>query len=95
VPGHHGRAVVHGVPVPRPVRRRPGRVQADRPVFARAGHVRAARARVRRGAEQVHVVIVPGGLHVGHHPVPSDHRQLLVDAVPTIRTGKNRHRRRE
>jgi len=42
VPRHYGRAVVHGVPVPRAVRRRPRGVPADRPVRARARHVRAA-----------------------------------------------------
>jgi len=87
VPGHYSCAVVHGVPVPRPVRRRPRGVPADRPIRARARHVRASRARVRHGPEQVYVVVVPGGLHVGHHAMPSDHRQLFANAVPTIRTG--------
>lgn len=34
VPGHHGRPVVHGVPVSRPVRRRPGRVPTHSAVLA-------------------------------------------------------------
>jgi len=42
VSGHYGRAVVHGVPVPRAVCCRPGGVPADRPVRVRARDVRAA-----------------------------------------------------
>lgn len=87
VPGHHGLAVVHGVPVPRAVRRRPGRVQADRSVLARTRYLCTARARVRHGHNPVHVVVVPGGVHFSDHPVPSDHGQLFVNAVPSIRTG--------
>lgn len=87
MPRHHGAAVVHGVPVPGAVRRRPGRVPADSPVRSRPRHLRIARARVRCGHEQVHVVVVSGGLHIGHHAMPSDHRQLFTDAVQAIRTG--------
>jgi len=87
VPGHYGRAIVYGVPVPRTVRRRPGGVPTDRPILAGARHVRTTRARVRRGHEQMYMVVVPRRLHVGHNEVPSDHSELFADAVQTIRTG--------
>jgi len=81
VPGHYGRAIVYGVPVPSAVRRRPGGVPTDRPILAGARHVRAARARVRRGHEQMYVVVVSRRLHVSHNEVPSDHSELFADAV--------------
>lgn len=87
VSGHDGGAVIHGVPFPRTVRRRSGGVQADRTVLARTRYLCTARARVRHGHNQVHVVVVPGGMHFSDHSVPSDHGQLFINAVPTIRTG--------